>query len=230
MDEEIKEELIKPVSEEELDGLKNVITWTIYGYKHFYFKEDEESQKLCNATAKILSYFADHMLMKNERERFSLIQSLETADDDIKNMEYLFRRCESLNDKDLVPKAVYDSIMQFYLATDEDLEYTEEYSRFAKTVLAAGAIEMSKDDIERITGKIELDPSKIDKEEIDKTKLDRVIAIMNDDKISYEKKDRALKSLDYIDDYLIMLKNDYNNSLYSMNDDIDNEPVIKNKI
>ena len=91
-----EKELHENVNEKELNEFRDLLFWTIEGYKYFYLRNansiqgDEEALDLANATARVLEYFFNEVLLPEERENFKLIQSTDTVDEDIKNIERLF--------------------------------------------------------------------------------------------------------------------------------------------
>ena len=152
-----EKELHENVNEKELNEFRDLLFWTIEGYKYFYLRNansiqgDEEALDLANATARVLEYFSNEVLLPEERENFKLIQSTDTVDEDIKNIERLFMNSYRLISTNNLNKASMREYMKFYQATDEDFEYVDEYNSYSKIILAAGAVGMHKDEIVRLS-------------------------------------------------------------------------------
>jgi hypothetical protein len=233
-----EKELHENVNEKELNEFRDLLFWTIEGYKYFYLKNansiqgDEEALDLANATARVLEYFSNEVLLPEERENFKLIQSTDTVDEDIKNIERLFMNSYRLSSTNNLNKASMREYMKFYQATDEDFEYVDEYNSYSKIILAAGAVGMHKDEIVRLSERpltVSRDYA-CNEEDIITDILDRKKAVLYAKDVSEREKRRLNKSLDYLCDYQIMINNEYLNQEYYFVDDFTQEKVYKPRI
>lgn len=233
-----EKELHENVNEKELNEFRDLLFWTIEGYKYFYLRNansiqgDEEALDLANATARVLEYFSNEVLLPEERENFKLIQSTDTVDEDIKNIERLFMNSYRLRSTNNLNKASMREYMKFYQATDEDFEYVDEYNSYSKIILAAGAVGMHKDEIVRLSERpltVSRDYA-CNEEDIITDILDRKKAVLYAKDVSEKEKRRLNKSLDYLCDYQIMINNEYLNQEYYFVDDFTQEKVYKPRI
>ena len=233
-----EKELHENVNEKELNEFRDLLFWTIEGYKYFYLRNansiqgDEEALDLANATARVLEYFSNEVLLPEERENFKLIQSTDTVDEDIKNIERLFMNSYRLRSTNNLNKASMREYMKFYQATDEDFEYVDEYNSYSKIILAAGAVGMHKDEIVRLSERplIVSRDYACNEEDIITDILDRKKAVLYAKDVSEKEKRRLNKSLDYLCDYQIMINNEYLNQEYYFVDDFTQEKVYKPRI
>ena len=233
-----REELCLPVSKDELTELKNRVIYLIEGYKYFYMKDansmegDPEARNISDACLRILKYFRKELLYKDEKRKFLPIICKETVNNDVQELKDLFSNCRALNERYLMPKALYRSLMQVFMDTEEDFSFGVEHNDFAKLVFAAGAVNMHKDEIEKVTGKplnLTID-KKIDNVEIESEQLDRVIDVLNSKEISYEKKDKLIVSINFITDYLKMINDQAKDSEYYMVEDAEAKKLVKPRL
>ena len=223
-------DLTSPISRGSQDGLKDVILWTVEGYKYFYRNDMEE---LANATKRMLYFVSDNILYQDEKKKFIPVRGKDTLDTDIDNMKNLFNTCYSFTDDYYIPTGVYKFLMGLFLDTDVYLNSIEEFNTFAKVILAAGAIEMHKDEIERITGKdlLLITDTPMYEEEIYKYKYKTKMSILGARGISMKEKRNISRSLDLITSYNLMINDDLVNEEYYFVEDIvkqkDYKPRLK---
>ena len=206
-------DLASPISRDSQDQLKDIILWTVEGYKYFYTHNMEE---LANATRRMLYFVSDNILYTDEKEKFIPIRDKETVDTDIDNMKELFNNCYSFTDDYCIPVGVYKFLMCLYLDSDEHFNAIEEFNTFSKCILAAGAIQMHREDIERITGKdlLLITDTPMDEEDIYKYKYKAKMSVLGARGISMKEKRNINRSLDLITSYNLMINNDLINEEY----------------
>ncbi len=226
-----------PVDREDLDELKNILKWFIYGYKYFYLKyaetNDEEAKNLAKSAERIISYFAEHMLSPWELEQFELIESKDTVNDDIIKLNRLFADTKKLScTYSPMTKEELKSYMQFFLESEDDFSYSEELSDYAKLMLAAGAVNQHGKTIENISGrKIDfITDTPIDPDEIDRDYHRRRYDIIYDVLIEDKRRPILQRSLKYITDYQYMVNNELMNSEYYCVDDYRGSRVLKARL
>jgi len=231
-----RRELNDSVIESDREVLKDNILRTIEAYKYFYLKDansnplDKESFKVMKAIERVLNYFGDHILYHDEKEKYKLIQDKDTVDKDIDNMKKLFSNCFSL--KIDMPKIWLKKCMEFYLETDDNFNYIDEYNSFAKLILASGSLSLHKDEIEKLTGKkIQLVSDRpIDERVLYHETNYRRRRVIESDSLPLKKKSELLKSISHINDYQLMVNDALLDSEYYMVDDITKEKIIKYKL
>ena len=224
-----RKELKKIATDYELLDLKNLVIWSVEGYKYFYIKDNYED--IIRASERVIEYCARNVLDDEEKKKFHLIQSRETINEDVENMKKLFNNCRSLNEKECMPKILYDKIKEVFLKTDKDLEYVDEHNDFTKLLLLAGSIEMHKEIIEEsLNRKIYIiNDEPIDKDLYEKEVTDRIISVINNNKLTSSKKTDVITSIDYIRDYELMINDRLNMSnYYGVDDAFDNKILTLN--
>ena len=214
----IEDSIKQEVSYKELRELKSIIIWFIEGYKYYYLRDNEE---IVRASSKIIEYLKDHLLFEDEKKKYKLLDNKETADSDTSRLKELFDGCDALNETNILPRLAYKEFKEIFLTTDEDFEYTDEYNDFTKLMLAAGALEFHKKKIEKITGKkiTIIEDKPIDINQLEKDSLDLVLTILNNDKIGMALKSNYITSIDYINNYQLMMNDKIKSTEYS--DEID---------
>ena len=205
------------VTKEELIRLKDLLLFSLQGWKYFYFQKQknrnnqakyEELNDMLMRVENFMIEVTNGIIQPNEFHSLLNVESEKDATIIINKLINIVNNSKLLNNPSLMKKEQYDEIISMYI-NDSKIFKIENIDGMALTVLSAGAIELYKNKLEILSGpnlsfytndyRLDLQRNELKSEEkLKKEKQERIGKIYNNPHISLVDKKYLLMSLGYI--------------------------------